>query len=168
MVGNAPPRLDELRSSVRSMEVIRWYVEHKDEVQKLEDTIRRHDESAERAGVGKDLNAARAEAQRIVDDAKAVSRETLSEADKRLAQAEEVLNKAKDEMAKAERGMASLKEANIAHLKMVDEAKAGLERRKRELDERERKQIVEKNEVKMYEDRVRARESRLEAALRGP
>lgn len=168
MVGNAPPRLDELQASVRSMEVIRWYVDNKDAVLQLEDIIRRHEESAEKAGVGKDLNASRETAKKLVADAEARARSIDADASRLRAQAEEILAHAKATKAETVARLQEIEDAKETQRRSAEEQNAQLLRRKVELDTRERKIVMGENANKQEADRLAALRQRLEAALKGP
>ena len=168
MVGNAPPSHDELRASVRSMEVIRWYVEHVDEVRKIEELIVRQLESAERAGVGKDLNVARETAKQLVTNAEARAKAIDTEAGRLRAQAEETLFQAKQTKAEAVKRLQEIEDLKERHHKAMAEEMGQHTRRKLDLDNRERKIVVQENANKEEESRLKALRQRLEAALKGP
>ena len=168
MVGNSPPRLDELQASVRSMEVIRWYVENVSEVQKIEDVIRRHNESAERAGVGKELNVARETAKQLVANAEARAKIIDADAGRVKAQAEEILAQAKATKAETVKHLQEIEDDKERHRRAMAEEAAQQTRRKIDLDNRERKIVVQENANKEEESRLKALRQRLEAALKGP
>jgi F0F1-type ATP synthase membrane subunit b/b' len=151
-----------------AIDALEYYLSHPEERQALRDDIARLNEVSERARVGNDLEAARAEAGRIVSDAHAQARTIVAEADKHRAQAEEVLSNARKQKDSVDADAGHLKAAIEANAREAERVESLRIKRKVELDERERALVIRDNQNRQEADRLRAWNTRLETALKGP